>query len=196
MFKPERYASDQGWWPGERLAVERYGEPNRSELTELQTYVCYECKRVWQAHWAGGKCPFGCVRPKNYRDPKDEIVEGWGDHREMVEPFRYLDYRSGHANGVIVCRNEADERTDWGRYHAMRSDGTLDEDNPPTETKPCFYFGEPQQARVTKPDDWEESYFDEKPEPFVVRCRGCKSPDVEIVPLTRMSGEPSASSGE
>lgn len=179
-LKPDRHAQDQGWWPGERLAVERYGEPELSELTEERTYVCYECKRTWKAKWSGGICPFGCVRPKNYRDSEESIVKGWGDHREMVEPFHYLDYRHETADGVIVCRNASETRTDWQRYHRLRATGELDADNPPTETRPCFHYNEPQQVRVTKPEEWDEFEDDE---PFVIRCRSCKSEDVEIMDL-------------
>jgi hypothetical protein len=96
----------------------------------------------------------------------------------MVEPFRYLDYRHEHADGVIVCRNEYAERADWQKYHANRKDYP---DSPPTKIEPCFYFGDPQQARVTKPEEWDE-FEDSKP--FVVMCRGCKTDNVEILELT------------
>jgi hypothetical protein len=178
-FHPDRHASDQGWWPGERVAVKRYGEPEMSELTKENRYVCYERKRTWKAKWAGGVCPFGCVRPKNYLDSAETIEKGWGDSHEMVEPVRYLDYDLGNADGVIVCQNDQEKRTNWERYHEMRREGTLDEDNPPTEIKPCFYFGEPQQARITKPQEYRRGASE-----FSVRCRGCKSENVEVLQLT------------
>ena len=189
-FCEDRHAADQGWWPGERLAVERYGDPERLELKELQTYVCYECKHVWQAHWSGGNCPFGCVRPKNYGDDAESISKGYGDCREMVEPFRYRDYRSGHADGVIVCRNEAHSHTDWAKYHALPRD-ERDDENMPKKIEPCFRFNEPQQARVTKTEDWEEDRLDDEPKEFVIRCRSCQGTDVEVMSLIRVSGEPS-----
>jgi len=188
-FKKEKHASDQGWWPGERIALERYGEPDHFELTKVQTYVCYECNRTWEATWSGGVCPFGCVRPKNYRDTNEEAVSrGWGDHHELVEPFRYTTYDLGVADGVILCHNEYEERTDWEKYHAQRKAGVPEDLNKPTKIEPCFYFGQPQQARVTKPDDWDEetAYMnDGVPKPFVIQCKGCKSDNVEIVPLTK-----------
>lgn len=172
-FGPERHAQDQGWWPGERLAVERYGEPDMSELTKEKTYVCYECRRTWKAKWSGGACPFGCKRS-----------EDWKDYRELVEPFYYLDYQYETADGLIVCHNETHETADWPRYHEQRQAGTLDEDNPPTKIEPCFYFGEPRQARVSKPDDWDEM---EPDTPFKIFCRGCKSTKVEVLTLERHS---------
>lgn len=183
-FKPDRHASDQGWWPGEREAINRYGEPDHSELTKPKTYVCYECNRTWEATWSGGKCPFGCVRPENYRASEEEQASDWyRDGHEMVEPFRYLDYRYEHADGVIECHNEHAERPDWKAYHANRDKYP---EAPPTLIEPCFYFGDPQQARVTEPEEWAESFFGEKePEPFVIRCRGCKSDNVTVRNLTR-----------
>jgi hypothetical protein len=187
-FKPERHASDQGWWPGERLAVERYGPPNLEELTKENTYVCYECNRTWKANWSGGLCPFGCVRPKNYRDSPELIARAadpndWvrGDHNELVEPFRYLDYKFETADGVIFCQNETAERPDWQAYHANRDKF----EEPPVLIEPCFYFNEPQQARVNKPRDWDEM----EDEPFEIRCRSCKTTNVKVVELT--PGEPS-----
>ena len=177
-FKPDRHASDQGWWPGERNAVLRYGEPDLSELKEDQTYVCYECKRTWKAKWSGGKCAFGCARPKGYRD-KPGVEPQWSDINEMVEPFRYLDYKHGHADGVIVCHNEYAKRPDWRAFHANRDKF----EEPPTKIEPCFYYGDMQQARVTEPEEWAEEFYGEEPQPFVVRCRGCKTDNVEILDL-------------
>jgi hypothetical protein len=181
-FKPERHASDQGWWPGERKAIIRYGQPEHSELTKEKTYVCYECKRTWKSTWSGGLCPFGCVRPKNYRDSERTIAEGWGDHNELAEPFRHISYDLGTADGVIICRNENEERPDWKAFHAFPREDRPEE--PPTKIEPCFYFGKPEQARVTKPRDWDWAEPREDSEPFVVRCRGCKTDNVEIVKLT------------
>jgi hypothetical protein len=184
-FKPEQHAADQGWWPGERLAVDRYGEPNLVELTKEQTYVCYECKRTWKAKWSGGACPFGCVRPKNYRDDPEALRGGWGDQREMVEPLHYLSYDFGNADGVIVCHNEYAKRPNWKLYHELKMDR---DEAPPILVEPCFYFGEPQQARVTKPEEWDEMTNQREengdPKPFVVRCSSCKSDNIEILDLT------------
>jgi hypothetical protein len=168
-FKPEAHASDQGWWPGERLAIERYGEPDMSELTKEQTYVCTACRRTWKANWSGGVCPFGCERPADMKD-----------YRELVEAFAYIDYEHETADGLAFCHNETVERTDWKKWHATPRD-ERDEENKPTEIEPCFYFGEPQQVRINKPKEWDE--FCEG-RAFEVRCRGCKTTEVEIVPLT------------
>lgn len=196
MTTGKGHARDQGWWPGERIAIERYGEPNMKELTKEATYVCYECKRTWKDTWSGGLCPFGCVRPKNYRDPALVIEKDWGDHNEMVEPLHYLDYRYEVADGVIVCRNETQEHPNWKLFHEKKMG--RDED-PPTMIEPCFRFDEPQQARITKPEEWDEFDSEEKGE-FVVKCRSCKTTDVEIVPLTASvnpkHAEPSSEPGE
>jgi len=158
-FRKERHASDQGWWPGERRAVLRYGEPDRSELTEDQTYICYGCKRTWQAKWSGGACPFGCERPLTFKQ--------WD---ELVEPLRYIDYRVGHADGIVICCN-----TKAARYGG---------------NGPCYHYGKPQQARISKPDGWEEmSELLDDAEPFMVSCPSCKSTEVEIVKLTPATPE-------
>jgi hypothetical protein len=101
----------------------------------------------------------------------------------MVEPFRYIDYRHGTADGLIRCHNEYQERTDWEKFHALPREER--KEKPPTKIVPCFYFGELEQARVTEPEDWAESYCTEaeKVEPFIVRCKGCKSDNVEIIKL-------------
>lgn len=194
-FKPDRHASDQGWWPGERRALKQFGPPNFAELTQEKTYVCKECKRTWEAKWSAGVCPFGCVRPKNYRDDPKTVEKGWGDDQEMVEPMEHLSYELGTADGLIVCRNEFEERPDWDAYHAQRKADALDKAiprrrtprNPPTKIEPCFYHGELIQARITKPEEWDEmtAYMNEgNPKPFMIQCQSCKSDNVEILELT------------
>ena len=184
-------APDQGWWPGERVAVERYGQPDHSELTKDQNYVCIECNRTWTATWSGGICPFGCVRPKNYRASKEDLAaDYYSDSIEMVEPFRETRITLpgetyGHYvrnDGIAICRNEQHERPDWAHYHANREDL----DGPPMVIEPCFVFGEPQQTRV---GDVDSSLFRDDPEGTMVEvtptCRFCKSKDMEIVALTK-----------
>lgn len=173
-FRPERHASDQGWWPGERLAEQRYGPPEMSELEDEKHYVCYGCNRTWWARWSGGRCPFGCTRP-----------EDWQSYRELVEPFQHLSYELETADGVIVCKNDACEHPDWETFHKLCDEGKLDrrEDSPPTIIKPCFRYNETQQARITKPEFWDEETRYENggtPKPFVIACRGCKSTNVEV----------------
>lgn len=170
FFKPERHASDQGWWPGERRAIECYGPPNYDELTKDKTYVCYGCCRTWEARWSGGICPYGCVRDED-------------SDRELVEPFQWLGDGHDIADGLIVCRNERMERPNWNLYHELKRHG----ESPPIKIEPCFYFGEPHQARVTKPEEWDEFERGDRGE-FVIRCSGCKSVEVEVVPLAH--GEP------
>ena len=187
-FKPERHATDQGWRPSERVLVERYGEPDLSEFKEEQSYVCYECKTTFKAKWSGGVCPFGCVRPKNYRDSQKLIdraanADDWatGDHQEMVEPFKWLDEELETADGVVICLNETVERPNWKLFHELKMKrGEV----PPTKIEPCSYFGRPNQARVSKPEDWDE--WNETGQPYAVRCRGCKSDKVVIVGLTHV----------
>lgn len=174
-LKPERHASDQGWWPGEREALRRYGPPEFSELSKDNTYFCRGCNRTWEARWSGGVCPFGCERP-----------EGVKDYWELVEPFHYLDYDLGEADGLVICHNEHEERPNWNLYHELREKGDAPEVTP-TKVEPCFYYGQKQQARVTKPEEWDDRvrYEDDgKPDEFYVRCPSCKSDNVEIVELT------------
>lgn len=190
-FKPECHASDQGWWPGERVAVKRYGQPDHSELTKDKSYFCRLCLRTWEAKWSAGVCPFGCVRPKHFEiDPKDLVDPEMANYfnedsgAEIVEPFHYISYGRGQADGLVRCHNEFEEQPDWKAYHADREAYPND---PPTKIVPCYRFGDLQQARVTKPEDWDERTMDDENEPFMIRCRACKSDNVEVVLLT--SGE-------
>lgn len=168
-------APDQGFWPGERLAVVRYGEPDRSELKE-QTYVCYVCRCLWKAKWSGGVCAFGCERPENYES-----------REEMVEPFHWLHGRHGTADGLVICRNPSFELPDWD---VRRSKGG---DLEATKLVDCFFAHKPQQARITEPEDWSLYFTDvgEEIEPFEVVCGGCKSGEhLEILTLTTRNVSP------
>jgi len=180
-FKPEGHAADQGWRPSERILVQRYGEPDLSEFKEERSYVCYECKRTFKSKWTAGLCPFGCARPKNYRDDPEVIEKAreqplFGDHQEMVEPFEWIG--GSYYDGVVICHNETFERPNWKLYHELKMKR---DEAPPVHVVPCLYFGDFRQARVTKPEEWDEWNPDK---PFVVRCRGCKTDNVEIVELT------------
>jgi hypothetical protein len=164
-FHKDRHAGDQGWWPGERLAVERYGEPDLSELEneKEKSYVCYGCKSTWKAKWSGGVCPFGCERPAEFKS-----------YKELVEPLRHLSYELEHADGLIVCHNTKDRRHDGVE-------------------RPCFRFGEVQQARITKPDEWDEMAedgFRDVSLPFKVRCLCCRSTEVEVIEVAERDLEP------
>lgn len=194
-FHKDRHASDQGWWPGERVAVKRYGEPDLSELTD-KTYFCRLCLRSWEAKWSGGACPFGCVRPKHFEISPEDLVNPEMAHwfnedsgAELVEPFR-LSYGLETADGLVRCHNEYAERPNWKLYHEMKERP----DSPPTKVEPCFRFGDLQQARITKPKEWDEFERPERGE-FVVRCQSCKSDNVEIVPLTSGEQPPKVTEG-
>ena len=175
------HADHQGCWPGERMAVEFYGEPNLSELKREKTYVCNMCLRTWKAKWSGGKCMFGCVRPKNYLASEESIASKWFlDLNEMVEPFHWISGDYETANGLIRCHNEHEESTDWQKYHSMSREER--DKNPPKKIAPCLRYGDPTQARVTKPEEWDEFTREDRGE-FVVRCASCKSDNVEILVL-------------
>jgi len=119
------------------------------------------------------------VRPKNYLASKEALASKFFlDLNEMVEPFRYIDGRYERANGLIRCLNKRAERPDWSKRHG--------ETPRPMIIEPCYRIGEPQQARVTKPKEWEDCFFPgEEREEFVVRCTACKSNNVEILQLNK-----------
>lgn len=179
MTKGGDHAADQGWWPGERLAIVRYGQPDMSDIKKVQRYVCIECNATWKARWSGGICPNGCVRPANYHDDPEEIGKRWSDSREMVFPFTYLNYNYGDADGIVICSNEHYEMADWSTRRAKGGDPEA------VELRNCFAYGSKSQARITKPDDWDISMLDvgDEPVPFEIRCSSCKTTKVKIVPL-------------
>lgn len=148
----EYHASYQGSFPGERLAEQFYGPPDLSEIEKVRRYVCYECHHTWDAHWSGGRCPFGCERPA-----------GWPEYRELVEPLKWLDHGGmcGNANGLGICRNEHVGRKRWKENGLTEK--YLDK---------CWNYGDVVQTWVKSPD------FDQSPGIiFVPRCIDCGSAD-------------------
>jgi hypothetical protein len=197
MFaKPALHASDQGWWPGERIALKRYGAPNFEELKKDKSYFCRLCLRTWDAKWSAGVCPFGCERPKHFEiDPKDLVnpeMSNWFNEEsgaELVEPFRSGrvtigdDWDYAAYDGLGVCRNEREERPDWEAYHANRE---AFPDGPPTKIVPCYRFGDRQQIRVTPVKSYSGCEEDDEPKlvPVTPKCQGCSGTDLEILTLT------------
>ncbi len=174
-------APNQGFWPGERMVVVLYGEPDLSELEKESSYACKVCLRSWKAKWSGGVCPFGCERPKDYKD-----------YEEMVEPFHWLGGRWGDADGLVICTNRIYEIPDWDARRSATALskaalGTKGDDLQATKLVDCFCADKPTQARVTEPKDWGLYFTDvgEDPKPFEVVCQGCNSSEhLEILTLT------------
>jgi hypothetical protein len=163
-------APNQGFWPGERMAVVLYGEPDLSEFKSESPYACKVCLKTWKAKWSGGVCPFGCVRPKSYES-----------YEELVEPFRWLNGRYDHADGLVICRNKSYEVPDWD----VRRAASLLANPEAMKEIDCFFANRVEQARVTEPEEWGEDLYGEGIKPFKVVCTGCNSAEhLEILTLS------------
>jgi hypothetical protein len=196
LTKGDRHASDQGWWPGERQMVLRYGPPNMEEIEKEETYFCRLCLRTWKAKWSGGVCPWGCERPPYYGVSEEFRKEhpSWypdGDSgSEIVEPFRYN--HNGTPDGLAICRNERAEHKRWERL----KDGEEPREGEKRDFRgevyrtyridPCYRFGSIQQVRVGPVRSFEDCERGGEPKlvPVVPECGACGSTDIEILTLT------------
>jgi len=159
------HGRNQGFWPGERIAQDRWGPPDLSEITQKSTYVCFQCHRVWDAKWAAGVCPFGCERP-----------EDSSEDAETVSSFSYR--RGSMTNALAICRNPS--YVFKPHYPGKAREATN-----------CWYYGI-KQLIVGKlspeAEEWEREKaeadgraFDWKPS-----CPGCKSSEhLEMFKLIR-----------